>query len=61
MKCPECGEENPAEIHTCSPQVELCPNCGDADVGNGALRNDADELVCGYKYCFNCAHTWDIS
>ena len=21
-KCPRCGEENPAEIHTCSPQRE---------------------------------------
>ena len=22
MTCPRCGEANPAEIHTCSPQVE---------------------------------------
>ena len=35
-KCPRCGEENPAEIHTCSPQVAQpeqepvdihCPSC----------------------------------
>lgn len=24
-KCPRCGEENPAEIHTCSPQVAQEP------------------------------------
>ena len=25
MKCKDCGKENPAEIHTCSPQVKQEP------------------------------------
>jgi hypothetical protein len=42
IKCPRCGEVNPAEIHTCSPQVaqpEQEPVC------------DKDPYYCGYVRC----------
>jgi hypothetical protein len=42
MKCERCGEVNPAEIHTCTPQRE----------GQGLTEDDAIGLLpnVGYEY-----------
>jgi ArsR family metal-binding transcriptional regulator len=38
-KCTDCGEVNPAEIHTCSPQTERCNGfCGEQE----CKENDAN-------------------
>ena len=45
MKCPRCGKDNPADIHTCSPQLAFqpqpwsevaCPHCNGSGLAEDA-------------------------
>ena len=38
MKCERCGEVNPAEIHTCSPQEPVAIVTSDFDGGNKSIK-----------------------
>lgn len=51
IKCKDCGEDNPAEIHTCSPQFIPCPECGEpTTLNHGYVTN----IETNWRTCFNC-------
>ena len=51
-KCPRCGETNPAEIHTCSPQVAQEPVAWITPDGEGfrmRLKPPVNDVPLGWK------------
>ena len=48
MKCERCGEENPAEIHTCTPMVRITTPEDIAKIKSkwvGLTDEEAEEII----------------
>lgn len=58
MRCDRCGELNPADIHTCSPQELICPKCESEEWDYVEFERGMEDGDKAFYRCFHCQHEW---